>query len=544
VARVLGVLRLSRATDESTSVVRQRASIEAWAERNGHEVVEWAEDIDVSGAVAPWKRPKLGAFLPSTIGKEVSEVEERRAWETSRASEWDIACAWKLDRISRRVVHVHQLVEWAADNGKTITSAEDQIDLSSPTGIALFSLIAAFAQGELEAIKMRAKSSFAHLMRSGRWRGGFVPYGYRAEKDPQGDGWKLIPDEYGEATAKVVREIVRRIVEDGAAINAVCRWLNEEKVPSSLDAQRIRAGKEPKGALWRVGNLTKMLRSHTLLGQVEMTEEVELPDGKKETRTRLVRDAEGLPLQRAEPILTRADWDRLQAKLTESARPHSGNRYDRSPLLQVAFCVCGRAMYRNNGRNHMYYRCSSRNISGAECGQNQAIRADTLESTVTDAFLRSVGHLEVVRRRFVPGVDNRAAIEDVTRALAELREDREAGLYSSELGKKEYRESFLRLEARREALLSTPSEPDRWEDEPTGETYRERFERLAEVADRNKELREAGVRAIVHAEELPYSLPLVTLGETEGVFRRTFGRVELTMPRNFYEALRERTATT
>jgi site-specific DNA recombinase len=155
-----------------------------------------------------------------------------------------------------------------------------------------------------------------------------------------------------------------------------------------------------------------------------------------------------------------------------------------------------------------------------------------------------VGHLEVVRRRFVPGVDNRAAIEDVTRALAELREDREAGLYSSELGKKEYRESFLRLEARREALLSTPSEPDRWEDEPTGETYRERFERLAEVADRNKELREAGVRAIVHAEELPYSLPLVTLGETEGVFRRTFGRVELTMPRNFYEALRERTATT
>ncbi|MET7837730.1 recombinase family protein [Streptomyces sp. NPDC005356] len=549
------MLRLSRATDESTSVARQRVSIEAWAERNGHEVVEWAEDIDVSGAVAPWKRPKLGAFLPSTIGKEVSEVEERRAWEASRAGEWDIACAWKLDRISRRVVHVHQLVEWAADNGKTITSAEDQIDLSSPTGIALFSLIAAFAQGELEAIKMRAKSSFTHLMRSGRWRGGFVPYGYRAEKDSEGDGWKLVPDEYGVATATTLREIVRRIVEDGDAINAVCRWLNEDrdKTPTSLDAQRIQAGKEPKGALWRVGNLTKMLRSHTLLGQVEMTEEVELPDGKKETRTRIVRDSEGLPLQRAEPILTRADWDRLQAKLTENARPHSGNRYDRSPLLQVAFCVCGRAMYRNNGRNHMYYRCSSRNISGAECGQNRAIRADTLESTIVDAFLQSVGHLEVVKRRFVPGVDNRTAVEDVTRALAELREDREAGLYSSELGKKEYRESFLRLEARRDALLSTPTEPDRWEDEPTGQTYQARFERLTDPADRNKELRESGVRAIVHAEDLPKLSDLVerlvdidaaNADQTDKVRTVHRGRVALSFPMNLGRMILDRTATT
>jgi DNA invertase Pin-like site-specific DNA recombinase len=209
------------ATDESTSVVRQRASIEAWAARNGHEVIGWAEDTDVSGAVPPWQRPELGKWLPSTIGKDVSEVEERRAWEASQAGKWDIACAGKLDRVSRRVLHVWQLVEWTEAKGKALASVEDGFDLSTPMGKILFSLIAAFAEGELEAIRFRAKSSFAHLMRSGRWRGGFVPYGYRAEKDPESDGWKLVPDEYGEATAKVVREIVRRIVEDGDAINAV-----------------------------------------------------------------------------------------------------------------------------------------------------------------------------------------------------------------------------------------------------------------------------------------------------------------------------------
>ncbi|MFC9181400.1 recombinase family protein [Streptomyces globisporus] len=537
-ARVLGALRLSRASDESTSVVRQKVAIQRWADGRGHTVVGWVEDVDVSGAIAPWERPSLGEWLPSTIGKEVSEVEQRLAWEASKVGEWDILCGMKLDRISRRVLHIAQLVDWAGAHDKEIAAAEDGFDLSSPMGKILFQLIAAFAEGELEAIKFRAKSSYVHLMKSGRWRGGFVPYGYRAEKDAEGDGWKLVPDEYGTETAKVLREIVRRIVEDGDAINAVCRWLNEERVPSSMDAQRIRAGKEPKGALWRVGNLTKMLRSHTLLGRVEMTEEVTLPDGTKEKRTRLVRDPEGLPLQRAEPILSKGEWDALQAKLTENSRPHSAHRYDRSPLLRVAFCTCGRALYRNSGRTALYYRCSSRNISGAECGQNDAIQAKLLEGAIEEAFLRAVGHAEIIRRTFRPGVDRTSDVAEVTRALAELREDREAGLYSSELGKKEYREEYLRLEAKREALGAMPVVPDRWEEIPTGQTYADRWEEITSPAEKNKVLREAGVKAIVHREKLPKVLPLMELGETEGTVRHTLGRIELLLPRDLYDRVR------
>ncbi|MGW8796657.1 recombinase family protein [Streptomyces sp. NPDC055775] len=536
-ARVLGVLRLSRASDESTSIVRQKAAIERWAESKGHVVIGWSEDVDVSGAIAPWERPKLGQWLPSTIGKEVSNVERRLAWEASRVTEWDILCGWKLDRISRRVLHIAHLVEWASTCNKEIAAAEEGFDLSSPMGKIVFQLIAAFAEGELEAIKMRAKSSYVHLMKSGRWRGGFVPYGYRAEKDTEGEGWKLVPDEYGTETANVVREIVSRTI-DGEATNAVCRWLNEEKIPTPLDAQRIRSGKEPKNSTWRVANLLKMLRSHTLIGRVEMTEEVTLSDGRKEKRTRLVRDAEGLPLRRAEPLISEQEWEKLQAKLDENRRPESGNRYDRSPLLRVAFCKCGKPMYRNNGRTWMYYRCSSRNISGAECGQNEAIRADALENTVRDAFLKVVGHAEIVRRVFRPGVDHTQDIAEVTRALAELREDREAGLYSTEAGKKEYRQAYLRLEAKRETLAALPVLPDRWEETPTGETYRERWERLTSAADRNKELREAGVRAIIHKEELPKELALMEVGETEGTVRHTLGRVELLLPRNIYDRVR------
>ncbi|MFE3430044.1 recombinase family protein [Streptomyces sp. NPDC059171] len=545
-ARVLGVLRLSRASDESTSVVRQRASIQGWADSKGHVIVGWVEDVDVSGGIEPWKRPEFGKWLPSTIGRDVSEIEHRLAWEESRAAEFDIIAAWKLDRLSRRVIHVNVLAEWCDRHGKQLATVEGDIDLSSPMGRILFQLIASFAEGELEAIKARAKSSYTHLMREGRWRGGFVPYGYRPEKQETGEGWKLVPDEYGLNTAETAREIVRRII-DGESANSVCRWLNENrsKTPPPLDAQRLRSGKEPKGAVWRVGNLIKMLHSHTLLGQVEMTEEITLSDGRKEKRTRLVRDKDGLPLQRAEPLISKEDWDRVSAKLAENSNKKAGNRTGGSPLLRVAFCSCGKPLYRYPGRNWSYYRCANKAITGLLCEESKSISAPLLEGTVEEEFLSVAGRLEIIRRVFRPGVDYTHDINEVTRAMKELREDREAGLYSSETGKQEYREEYARMDRKREQLMSLPARPDTWEEIPTGQTYAERWSQLTTASEKSKELRASGLQVIVHTEDIP---PVYVGGKRlmemdRGRMFGRIGRIEIIFPRNFAEKIRQHTAT-
>lgn len=537
-ARVLGVLRLSRSTDESTSIDRQRASIQSWAERNQHTIAGWAEDVDVSGDVAPWKRDDLGKWLPSTIGKEVSEEEERLAFAQSRAGEWDIIASWKLDRISRRVVHVHQLAEWAKANGKTIASVEDSIDLSTPMGLALFSLIAAFAQGELEAIRFRARSSFEHLVKTGRHRGGNTPYGYRAVKAEDGKGWVLVPDDYGTNTAGTLREIVRRILDDGESINAVCRWLNQDlaATPTAMDAQRIRAGKESKGSVWRLGNLVNLLRSETLIGRAYMTVTVKDANGKEAKEVRLVRDGSGMPLQKAEALLSPDEWSRLQAALDKRASKKGRDRRDSSPLLRIVSCECGRPMYLTSGRSRKYYRCSTRAITGTECGKTKAYPAPKLETLITTLFLNARGNEEIVRRRFVPGENHDAEIADVSRALQELRDDRSAGLYSGELGAEEFREQYRKLEGRRQELLALPNTSDRWEEEPTGETYAEMFARLSTVAERNKELREAGIKAVVYSEEL--STQDARWDPEEQVITWSFGRVRITMP--LPASLRER----
>ncbi|MET8327676.1 recombinase family protein [Streptomyces sp. NPDC005181] len=540
-ARVLGVVRLSRVSDETTSPERQRRSIQRWADQEGHVVVGWVEDIDVSGGVEPWKRPDFGKWLPSTIGKEVSSIEHRIALEESRANEYDIICALKLDRLSRRVLHVHTLVEWCERNGKEVATVEDGINLSTQMGKLLFSLIASFAEGELEAIKARAKSSYNHLVKEGRWRGGRTPYGYREEKQETGSGWRLVVDDYGTDTAGTLREIVRRLVE-GESANSIAQWLNEDptRTPTSLDAQLIRNGKPPKGSRWTAANTSKVVRSLNVLGQMEVTEEV-VVDGRKTKRTRVIRDEEGRPLQRAEPLITQEEWELANRKLDENTSKRNGNRKGGSPLLRVAFCTCGEPAYRGPGRSWPYYRCASRTTHKRCPTGSKGIAAHVLEEVIEEVFLRAAGDVEIVRKVFRPGTDFTRDIAEVNRALTELREDREAGLYSSELGKQEYRDTYKRLDARRAQLMAQPTRPDTWEEIPTGETYRERWAKLTTQHEKGRELRAAGVKAILHTEPLPAMTAAQAMSPEghDGMWQEANGRVQVLIPMDFKRRIRD-----
>uniref|UniRef100_A0AB39U217 Resolvase/invertase-type recombinase catalytic domain-containing protein n=1 Tax=Mycolicibacterium phage Alyssa1 TaxID=3240801 RepID=A0AB39U217_9CAUD len=66
--KVLGRARLSVASEESTSIERQREVIEQWANANGHTVVGWAEDIDVSGRrrIRHHRRLETGSAQPES----------------------------------------------------------------------------------------------------------------------------------------------------------------------------------------------------------------------------------------------------------------------------------------------------------------------------------------------------------------------------------------------------------------------------------------------------------------------------------------------
>ncbi|MEU4477312.1 recombinase family protein [Micromonospora sp. NPDC023966] len=517
--RVLGVIRLSRETDETTSPERQRQGLTDWARAHGHTIVGWAEDLDVSGAVPPWERPELGRWLGD-----------------SPPAPFDVVAGMKIDRISRSLLHFVQLIDWAREHGKYVAAYMDAVDTSTDTGELVAKVLAIFAEFERKTIAARSADSRRHARQEGRWHGGSVAYGYRPVKHPGGKGWTLAHDT---ETLPILRAIVADVI-DGKATAAIARDLNARGVPSPRDHAAARDGKTRvhkdgtprKPQAWTDTTLRRMLVSRALLGQLEH-------------QGRVVRGDSGLPVQRAEALIPEADWKALQHALDGKRRP----KYRAAPaalLSGLAFCgedgspLHFHWMFKpQRNQEYRYYRCSARTKQGADCAA-KAARAEELEADALAVFLGMVGDLEVEERRLIPGEDHTAELARVDQALTELRDDRAAGLYSGDRGTAEYRAMYLSLEGKRAALAELPNVPDRWDMVPTGRTFRETWDALATVEERRAFLADAGLRVNVHAQPVRTRslIPGTPSGEATG------GRVSVEIPHDLQRRVLERAART
>lgn len=441
---------------------RQREAIQRWCDYQGHTIVGWSEDVDVSGDVEPWKRPSLSAWLPDNIG------QERPVKGPSRASEVDVYVAWKYDRVSRRIVHLHQLLDWAHKNGKEIKATAEDVDFSTPMGRVFLSFIASMAEAELETIRIRSKASFAHLAKVGRYRGGPVPFGYTAEPLPDG-GYRLVID-------PVTGPIVRRIVDDllgGGTLHSVVRWLNGEGVLT------------PRGSVWRPSVLSRLISGRTWLGQMMV--------GHKGGKPNVARDDSGKPVQRAEPLITLDEWSRIKAALKANSAPRTGT-VNHSPLLGVAYCECGSALSVSLSRNKKYVRCTSKANTGQACGTGKMIPVTELQEAIYSTFIAVMGSFPITERVLIPGVNNDAEIADVHASMERLQADRLAGMYDG--AENMYRESFKALSATLAELDAQPATTDRYETRQLGVTYAEHWDTLHTDQERAEELRRAGVRVV------------------------------------------------
>lgn len=469
--RVLGRVRLSRLTDESTSIARQREVIEQWASANGHEVVAWAEDADVSRGVNPFDTPALGPWLTD-----------------EKAPEWDIVACWKLDRLATGSIYLAKVLEWCQDNDKILVSVTESLDMSTWVGRMVANVIAGVAEGEWEAIKERSRASHQALRRMGRWGGGMLPFGYVVERGDDGGAY-LAPD-------PAEREVIWAMADmalEGASLREIATRCQETGVPPR------------RGTRWYPESVSRILRSRWVLGQMAHDPDwTEAEKEKRPFRPRVILGADGLPLQRAEPLLDERTWEAVQTALDERSKTKA--RSDGAGLLlDVAFCgTCGAKLYRRisrppRGGEYRYWRCSNKSPRG-DCPADN-LPGEQLEAAVGEYLLEYIGDRERTERVYVPGDDSAEERARIDRAIAGVREEADLGLYDSD--RAGYLERLKALTTRREALAATEGRAAGYEARSTGETYREAWERM-DVAGRRKLLTDAGIT--VKATARPWSL--------------------------------------
>lgn len=106
--------------------------------------------------------------------EKISGVKDERPQLQSlmnKLRDGDIVCVVRLDRLGRRMIRLVELINDFKERGIEFVSLENHLDTTTPMGMLLFNMCAAFSEMERELIRERVKAGIGSARDKGR-RGG------------------------------------------------------------------------------------------------------------------------------------------------------------------------------------------------------------------------------------------------------------------------------------------------------------------------------------------------------------------------------------
>lgn len=516
VHRALIVVRLSRETEATTSPERQVAECVSLCETRGYDIVGVAQDLDVSGSADPFShkdRPQLARWL----ARDFLDSAVPGVGNTDPCP-FDLVVFYRLDRLVRSVKNLNRLILWADEHDVLLVSAtEGHFDLTQPFGRVIASLVGTVAELELDAIRERNGSAFRHNAKLGKWRGGNPPWGYLPDKST--GEWRLAQDP---AQVQTIREVVQRVLT-GERLRAIAADLTARNVQTTTNRYREVKGQHQTPNLWYPQRMRESLESPTMLGQMVVREPVTDRYGRPKRDSKgqkvfgsetVLRQPDGTPLERAVPILSVVEQERVKAELRSREVGVKGADRRKNPptlLLGCVYCAaCGLPAYRmvgGKGRKDRY-RCKSVQLYQS-CSPNTSTPMDDLDDVVTRMLLGTVGDAERLERVWEQGSDNTEERAEVDALLVDLTNLVGTGPYKAGTPQRAQLDKRVdELTKRQESLYATPTTPSGWKWKPTGERFADWWHRQ-DNEGKNAYLRRMGVTVgfIYSMEKRPRQRP-------------------------------------
>ncbi len=202
---VIGYARVSTRDQAETgaSLASQRQKIEAYATMHDLDLIEIIEDGGYSAKSLD--RPGMAKLL-KLIGRKAV----------------DVVVVAKLDRITRSVRDLGELVELFKRSGVEFASVADHIDTSTAAGRLVLNVMGSVSQWEREAIGERTSEALAAMRANGQRISRHPPYGYRDD----GSGW--VPDEAEQRAVALIVELRAR----GLSLRAIATELQRQGIVS------------------------------------------------------------------------------------------------------------------------------------------------------------------------------------------------------------------------------------------------------------------------------------------------------------------------
>jgi site-specific DNA recombinase len=296
----------------------------------------------------------------------------------------------RVDRLSRSVRGLAQLLEQLDEAGVLFRSASEPFDTSSSAGRMMVQMLGVFAEFERGTIVERVISGMERKAARGEWTGGAIPFGYRIDCER-----RFLEPEPSEAP--VVAEIFTRYAKRLEGSAALARWLSARGYRT-----RQRRPFHPHAVL-------TILRNRAYLGEIfyrghyhpALHPPLVEPDLFARAGEILAARGEDVSLRRS----NRADY--LLTGLVRCAR--CGKRYIGASATSKA------------GR-YRYYVCFSRQRFGRQTCDADSLPAEELEQAILAQLVSVLEQEPLVRQA-------------ITEAFAEL--DSERPKRQAELGRVE-----------------------------------------------------------------------------------------------------------
>lgn len=383
---------------DNTSLPEQREICEAAIKSRGWELVGTYVDEGLSGTDAT--RPAWRQML-----------------QDARDGKIDAVVVSKLDRFARKALDAIRETDRLADMGVDLVLVKEQIDMSTPQGKMMRTMMAGFAEMERDTIVGRTAAGQRNAARMGRWAGSKPPFGWRLEglkKDA-----RPVPDDRE-------REVLR----------AMHHLFVKERLSTAEVADRLNLmGLRPRQAATWQYQTVRQTATNPSLWTGETTWGTAMQGAYRPHRKVTKMNRDGTPkygdtvtVVLGDPVFTRQEWQALQRAVNRRAG-WTPSAPQRQMLTGRLFGPCDFGKHYDGittkSRPNHHYLCAGKRYRSKEqprctCPQIKGPAIDEPVWAELAAMLADPERLERLARQWLE-LDDDADLNDDSAMVAALR---------------------------------------------------------------------------------------------------------------------------
>ena len=341
------VLYVRVSTDEQAkhgfSIASQIERLEAYCVSQGWKIVN--VHIDDGYSAKSLNRPKFTVMM-----------------DEIRKGGIDVLLVYRLDRLTRSVLDLYEILQVLDEHQCMFKSATEVYDTTNAMGRLFITLVAAIAQWERENLGERVRLGMEKKTKSGKWKGGVAPYGYKVVNK------ELVINKDEEIIVQTIFELSK-----SKGFYTVAKMLSEGGYATR------------KGSDWHVDTVRDIANNPVYAGYLTFNENL--------------RQYKKPPIEQTlyegahERIIPRDDFWALQDTLAK--RRTSGGKRETSSYYFSSILKCGRCGHSMSGHKSpkgKSYRCSGKK-AGKTC-TSHIIQEDHLVTVILNHMGELIDSIE------------------------------------------------------------------------------------------------------------------------------------------------------